>query len=148
MSCSLSQCGVWTVWCPKALCRPLLSHLLAGTVGRSTLPHQLCCRRLLLTGQTGASPGVRMLKANIILHLKWQSRMPSHPCQSHSRVTSPTLIFLSLHAGEPDWVMDDDWRMLLSLVKHWSCVLLFSSLVRGSLLLPKEGQTWWICLLD
>lgn len=76
--------------------------------GHSTLPQMLCHVRLLLTGKTGASPGVRALKANIILHFKWQSRMPSHPCQNHSRVTSLTLILLSLHAGELHWVMDDD----------------------------------------
>lgn len=50
MSCSLSQCGVWTVWCPKALSSPLLSHLLFRMVGRLQ-PAQLWTQHL-------ASPAV------------------------------------------------------------------------------------------
>lgn len=110
------------------------------------LTHQLCCVSLLLTGKTGASPGVRTLKANIILHFKWQSRVSSLPCQNHSGVTSPTLILFSLRAGEPGWVMDDDWRMLPSLVKHLGCVLLFSSLVLWEALVwntvAPQGGMW------
>lgn len=154
MSCSLSQRGVWTVISQGAL-QPCaftpsgLNGCSRLSSGHSALPRQLCCVRLVLTGNTGASPGGRPLKANKILHFKWQSRMTSCPCQN-----SLTLILLTLHAGELDWAMDDGWRMLLSLVKRLGCMLLFSSLVRGSRVKyccsPRRdmGQTWWICLLD
>lgn len=155
MSCSLSQHRVWTVWSPKALSSSLLPHLLVWSdscswlsSGHSTLPHQLCCVRLFLTRKMGGFPGVRTLKANIISHHKWQSRISSHPCQNYSHVTPLTLILISLHAGEQEWVTDDNCRIWLPLVKPSDGTLLSSSFARGSCVnyhhspMGNVGHTW------